>query len=176
MTAGTLPIAKYRIESIDILRGLIMLIMALDHTRDFFHQYGPDPTNVASTTLLLFFTRWITHFCAASFVFLSGVSVILAGSCRSKKQLSLFLIKRGLWLIVVEFVLISLAITFDPQGYRTDQISDPKSMMLFHPVDFGFNLLGVYGVWVLVIVILYFPCRWFSQYKRKNRQWWLSYV
>jgi hypothetical protein len=115
-------------------------------------------------------------FLCGDFVFLSGVSVNLAGSRRSKKQLSLFLIKRGLWLIVVEFVLISLAITFDPQGYRTDQISDPKSMMLFHPVDFGFNLLGVYGVWVLVIVILYFPCRWFSQYKRKNRQWWLSYV
>src|ERR1700709_2749769 len=97
-----------------MLRGLIMLIMAIDHTRDFFHAYSPKPTDLATTTPILFFTRWITHFCAALFVFLSGVSANLAGTSRTKKQLSLFLIKRGLWLIAVEFVVLTFAITLDP--------------------------------------------------------------
>lgn len=391
-----IPGTKYRIESIDILRGLIMLIMAIDHTRDFFHAFSPKPANLATTTPILFFTRWITHFCAALFVFLSGVSVNLAGTRRTKKQLSAFLIKRGLWLIVVEFVLITFAITFDPlyhllifqiiwviavsmivlavliwlplpaiavigallffghdilthitlpatgtsgflwkflftavvlfqqvdsthsilvlytvmpwmgvmlcgyvlgqvyhssfdparrkkilftagialillfavlrafniygdpapwsvqkntalsvisffnvskyppsllylcmtigpgllllsavekvnnsftrllivygnvpffyyvlhfylirvfniilffaQGYTTKNMVTPKSIMLFRPVEYGVNLFGVYVVWFLVIATLYFPCRWFSNYKRTHRQWWLSYL
>ncbi|WP_295721964.1 heparan-alpha-glucosaminide N-acetyltransferase domain-containing protein [Mucilaginibacter sp.] len=99
------PVTKYRIDSIDILRGLIMLIMALDHTRDFFHTFSPKPTDLATTTPILFFTRWITHFCAAIFVFLSGLSANLAGTRRTKKQLSGFLIKRGLWLIIVELII-----------------------------------------------------------------------
>jgi len=110
----TLPVKKYRVESIDILRGLIMLIMALDHTRDFFHAFSPRPTDLATTTPVLFFTRWITHFCAPLFVFLSGISANLAGTRRSKKQLSLFLVQRGLWLIAVDFAVISFAITLDP--------------------------------------------------------------
>jgi len=114
MQATTIPATKYRIESIDILRGLIMLIMALDHTRDFFHAHSNNPTDLATTTPILFFTRWITHFCAALFVFLSGVSANLAGGRRTKKELSLFLIKRGLWLIVVEFIFITFAFTLDP--------------------------------------------------------------
>lgn len=114
MPAKTLSATKYRIESIDLLRGLIMLIMALDHTRDFFNLHTPDPTDLATTTPVLFFTRWITHFCAALFVFLSGISANLAGSRRTKGQLSSFLIKRGLWLIAVEFVLITFAFTLDP--------------------------------------------------------------
>jgi len=73
------PVLKQRISSIDILRGLIMLIMALDHTRDFFYYAGQNPTNLATTTPLLFFTRWITHYCAPTFVFLSGVSAYLSG-------------------------------------------------------------------------------------------------
>jgi uncharacterized membrane protein len=113
----TLParVVKYRIESIDILRGLIMLIMALDHVRDFFHAAIPanDPTNLATTNVFLFFTRWITHFCAPLFIFLSGISAHLAGTRRTKKELSLFLIKRGLWIIFIELV-ISFAHTLDP--------------------------------------------------------------
>ena len=114
MATVTLPVKKYRVESIDILRGLIMLIMALDHTRDFFHAFSPRPTDLATTTPVLFFTRWITHFCAPLFVFLSGISANLAGTRRSKKQLSLFLVQRGLWLIAVDFAVISFAITLDP--------------------------------------------------------------
>ncbi|MES2426220.1 MAG: heparan-alpha-glucosaminide N-acetyltransferase domain-containing protein [Bacteroidota bacterium] len=117
MTASIKPLLKQRIESIDILRGLVMLIMAIDHTRDFLHMGHPEPTNLAITTPILFFTRWITHFCAPIFVFLSGVSAYLAGTRRTKSQFSAFLIKRGLWLLVVEFVFITFAITADP-GYH----------------------------------------------------------
>src|SRR5271167_3223572 len=105
---------KTRIASIDLLRGLVMLIMAVDHVRDNFLFGSPDPTDLAITTPLLFFTRWITHFCAPTFVFLSGISAYLAGTRRTKSEFSAFLIKRGLWLLVVEFVLITLAITLDP--------------------------------------------------------------
>ena len=65
---------SYRIDSIDLLRGLVMIIMALDHTRDFFHREGMtgDPLNLATTTPFLYFTRWITHLCAPIFVFLAG--------------------------------------------------------------------------------------------------------
>jgi uncharacterized membrane protein len=108
------PGPKQRISSIDILRGLVMLIMAIDHVRDFFSFHHPEPTNLAITTPLLFFTRWITHFCAPTFVFLSGISAYLAGTRRTKSQFSAFLIKRGLWLLVVEFVFITFAITLDP--------------------------------------------------------------
>jgi len=106
--------SKQRIASIDILRGLVMLIMAIDHVRDFFNYHHPEPTDLAITTPILFFTRWITHFCAPTFVFLSGISAYLAGTRRSKKQFSTFLIKRGLWLLAVEFLVITLAITLDP--------------------------------------------------------------
>jgi len=116
MSTLTEPAGKKRIESIDILRGVIMLIMALDHTRDFFHIGGPtsDPTNMATTTPILFFTRWITHFCAPNFVFLSGISAYLAGTRRTKSELSGFLIKRGIWLVFVEVVLLTLAFTLNP--------------------------------------------------------------
>ena len=104
-----------RIESIDLLRGLVMIIMALDHTRDFFHiaALTDDPLNLNTTTPQLFFTRWITHFCAPVFVFLSGTSAYLQSARKSKKELCLFLIKRGLWLIMAEIVIINLIFSFD---------------------------------------------------------------
>ena len=394
------PSGKQRIESIDILRGAIMLIMALDHTRDFFHVAGhkSDPTDMATTTPILFFTRWITHYCAPNFVFLSGISAYLAGTRRTKSELSSFLLKRGAWLVLVEVVLLTFAFTlnpfynfvilqvlwviglsmiilgllvraplwligaigaliffghdvldyiplsksgagfvvehllftakgtvyqlnpnhfvfdlyalipwtgimllgyvfgqlytsaFDParrikilrytglgalavfvllrffnlygdpdpwgpqrngvytflsflnvskyppslfyslmtigtglvvlsfteniknkvtaiiivygnvpflyyimhfyllrfisvivffaQGFHTNQIVDPthQNAFLFEPPHYGFNLGGVYLIWLLVVIILYFPCRWFSRYKKTHRQWWLSYL
>lgn len=117
MTALTGPGQKQRIPSIDILRGLIMLVMALDHTRDYIHLNNPSPTDLATTTPILFFTRWITHFCAPLFIFLSGISAHIAGTRRTKARLSAFLIKRGLWLIVIEIAVISFALTLDP-GYH----------------------------------------------------------
>ena len=105
-----------RIESIDILRGIVMVIMALDHVRDYFHIGAnvDNPLNLETTTTILFFTRWITHFCAPIFVFLSGISIYLQSLRKTKTQLSLFLIKRGVWLIVVEIVIISFGWSFNP--------------------------------------------------------------
>jgi uncharacterized membrane protein len=106
---------KQRIQSIDILRGIIMAIMALDHVRDFFHDAGnQDPTDLQTTTPVLFLTRWITHFCAPTFVFLSGVSVYLQSLRKTKKELSFFLLTRGLWLIVAELTIVSFGWSFDP--------------------------------------------------------------
>lgn len=107
-----------RISSIDILRGVIMLIMALDHTREYFHwsafRPGLSPTDLATTTPAIFFTRWITHYCAPTFLFLSGLSAYLSGQKKTRKELSSFLIKRGLWLVVCEIVIMTLILTFDP--------------------------------------------------------------
>ncbi len=102
-----------RIESIDILRGIVMVIMALDHARDYFHT-SDSPLNLATTTPFLFFTRWITHYCAPIFVFLSGTSIYLQSLRKTKKVLQSFLIKRGLWLIFVEIAFITFAWTFNP--------------------------------------------------------------
>ena len=109
-------LTRQRIASIDILRGIVMVIMALDHCRDFFHiaAITDQPTNMETTTPILFFTRWITHFCAPIFVFLSGTAAFLNGQKKTTAQLSGFLLKRGIWLIIVETVIISLALTFNP--------------------------------------------------------------
>src|SRR5436190_5064254 len=114
-----LSVNTKRIESIDLLRGLVMIIMAIDHTRDFFHSeaFTGDPLDPASTTPFLFFTRWITHFCAPTFLFLSGVSAFLSGQKRTKKDLSIFLLTRGLWLILLEATLVTFGWRFDP-GYH----------------------------------------------------------
>ena len=104
-----------RITSIDLLRGLIMIIMALDHARDYFHAdaylYAPLDLDKASVTL--FFTRWITHFCAPVFMLLAGVSAFLVGQKKSKKELSFFLLTRGLWLILLEFTVVNFGWNFD---------------------------------------------------------------
>ncbi len=103
-----------RIESIDLLRGLVMLIMALDHVRDYFHAgaFLYDPLDLDKTTPVLFFTRWITHFCAPVFMFLAGTSAFLVGQKKAKKDLSLFLLKRGLWLVFLELVIVNFGWNF----------------------------------------------------------------
>ena len=104
-----------RIDSIDYLRGVVMVIMALDHTREYFH-FGSmvnDPTNLASTTPILFFTRFITHYCAPVFIFLSGSSALLYGASKTKAELSKFLFTRGLWLILVDVVINNFLWWFD---------------------------------------------------------------
>ena len=107
---------KHRIESIDLLRGVVMVIMALDHVRKYFH-YGSffiDPTDLATTTPAIFFTRWITHFCAPVFVFLAGTSAYLYGSKGKKtKDVSWFLFSRGVFLIFLELTILNFGWTFD---------------------------------------------------------------
>jgi uncharacterized membrane protein len=111
---STVPPAKTRIASIDLLRGLVMLIMAIDHLRDMLHLGHPNPTDLQTTTPALFFTRWVTHFCAPTFIFLSGLSAFLAGKRRSTNEMAGFLLKRGLWLILVDLVIINFAASADP--------------------------------------------------------------
>src|SRR5271170_8154778 len=97
---------RVRLESIDVLRGVIMIVMALDHTRDFFSSSGLNPTDPATTTIPLFFTRWITHFCAPVFFLLTGTGAYLSLRKKSKSELSRFLFTRGLWLIFLELVVV----------------------------------------------------------------------
>src|ERR1700730_7868090 len=96
---------RVRIESIDVVRGVIMILMALDHVRDFFGNSGFNPTDPATTTIPLFFTRWITHFCAPVFFLLTGTGAYLSLRRQSKHGLSQFLFTRGLWLIFLELTL-----------------------------------------------------------------------
>src|SRR3984893_2035132 len=96
---------RVRIESIDVVRGVIMILMALDHVRDFFGNSGFNPTDPAQTTIPLFFTRWVTHFCAPVFFLLTGTGAYLSLRRKSKRELSQFLFTRGLWLIFLELTL-----------------------------------------------------------------------
>ncbi|HRH70211.1 MAG TPA: heparan-alpha-glucosaminide N-acetyltransferase domain-containing protein, partial [Flavobacteriales bacterium] len=133
--------------SLDLLRGIVMVIMALDHVRDFFHHgllFGPDPMDLGTTTPALYFTRWITHFCAPVFVFLAGTSAFLYGRTRSKAQLSRFLWTRGVWMIVAEVVIVALGWSFD--------------------LRFTFTMLAVFwaiGVSMIALAMLvHLPWRW----------------
>lgn len=108
--------ANSRLHSIDITRGIVIIIMALDHVRDFFSYTTYRATDVTQASVSLFATRWITHICAPSFVFLSGISVYLYfKKISNRKSTSFFLLTRGLWLIVIEIFVISFILT---QGYE----------------------------------------------------------
>ena len=131
------PLTKVnRIDSIDLLRGIVMIIMALDHVRDYFHAdaFLYDPLDLEKTSVALFFTRWITHFCAPVFVFLAGTSAFLVGERKGKGALSVFLLKRGLWLIFLELTVVNFAWFFN--------------------IHFNFFIFGVIWVLGLCMVIL----------------------
>ncbi len=107
--------ASKRIQSLDLLKGLVMVIMALDHTRDYFHNaaFLFEPTDPLRTDVPLYLTRWITHFCAPAFSFLAGLSAFLVGKRKSGKELSSFLFKRGLWLVFIEITVVNFSWYFD---------------------------------------------------------------
>lgn len=127
-------VIKKRIQSIDLLRGLVMIIMALDHTRNFFHAgamvFGP--ADLTQTNVPLFFTRWITHFCAPVFMFLTGTSAFLVGQRKPRKELSFYLLTRGLWLVFLELTVVNFGWTFN--------------------IHFPFFVLGV--IWALGIAMI----------------------
>lgn len=102
MTTLTDTPPRRRIDSVDLLRGIVMILMALDHARDYFGGAAIDPTNLATTTAPLFFTRWITHLCAPVFCLLTGTGAYLARGRRTTGELSWFLLTRGLWLVLLE--------------------------------------------------------------------------
>ncbi len=136
-----------RVNAVDLLRGIVMVIMLLDHTRDFAHRevLNFDPTDLTKTNTILFFTRWITHFCAPIFVFLAGTgSYLQTMRGKSKAELSKFLLTRGLWLILLEFAVIRVLVWFN--------------------LDFHFALMlqviWVIGVSMLVLAgLIYLPFR-----------------
>ena len=120
--ANSSQAARTRIDSIDVVRGVIMVIMALDHTRDYFGMPGANPVNLATTTPALFFARWITHFCAPTFFLLTGTGAYLSLSKQTPRQLSQFLFTRGLWLIFLEIVVLRFMMQFNVD-YRVTMLT-----------------------------------------------------
>src|SRR5579863_1001590 len=110
---------RSRIESVDLVRGLIIIVMALDHVRDFFGDLAADPTALSTTTAALFFTRWITHFCAPAFFLLTGTGAYLSLARLSKTELSRYLVSRGVWLIFLELVVMRFALQFNVDFHVT---------------------------------------------------------
>jgi len=151
---------KQRIYSIDLLRGIVMMIMLLDHTRDFVHAGAlqSDPTNPETTTAAIFFTRWITHFCAPIFVFLSGTSIYLQRmNGKTDRELSWFLLTRGLWLVVLEFTVIRFLVTFNLDyasffGFAQVIWAIGVSMIVMAALVFlPVKIVGIAGVLIIVL-------------------------
>jgi uncharacterized membrane protein len=107
---------KNRVESIDLLRGIVMIIMVIDHVRDFFHfdAFLYSPVDISHTSPGLFITRWITHLCAPTFIFLAGVSTYFVAQKKSVSDTSFFLLTRGIWLVLLQLTLIRFFWNFDP--------------------------------------------------------------
>lgn len=141
---------KSRIESIDLLRGIVMIFMALDHVRDYFHAdaFLYDPTDLSKTSVVLFFTRWITHYCAPTFVFLAGTSAFIVGIRKGKKELSSFLVKRGLWLIFLELVVINF-------GWFFNAHFPLVTLLVIWVIGFGMIVLAllVYLPWQAILAL-----------------------
>ena len=153
--------SRGRIDSIDLLRGIVMVIMLLDHTRDFVHRdvlMGFDPTDLAHTNPMLFFTRWITHFCAPVFVFLAGTGTYLQfARGKSKADLSKFLVTRGLWLIVLEFTVVRCAafLNFDYTFFGAMQVIWVLGVSMIALAALIHLPLGVVGAFGLLMIFLH---------------------
>lgn len=144
------PKAKPRLTCIDALRGAVMMVMALDHVRDFFHigAMSFSPTDLSRTTPVLFFTRWVTHFCLPVFMFTAGMGIFLLGQrLPTQWQLSRFLWTRGLWFILLELTVMQLAYNF----------SFSPHYMIF------LLILWIFGICMLAMAMLiHVPFRWLA--------------
>ena len=147
---GSYVTASSRLSSIDAIRGTVMIIMALDHVRDFFHASAISfsPTDLTRTTPVLFFTRWITHFCFPVFMFAAGMGAFLYGQRgRTRGQLSRFLLTRGLWFIVLELTVMRVAYDF------SFSLSFPVLLLI----------LWIFGVCMIALAALvHLPVRWLT--------------
>ena len=160
---GERPAGRARLDSVDLLRGLVMVVMALDHTRDFFHcsgfYFNFDPTDLSRTYTALFVTRWVTHFCAPVFIFLAGTGAFLSASRgKSKSELSRFLFTRGLWLVLLELTFLRVAWFFDfillaqpvqviwCLGWSMVALSVLIYLPLWTITAFGVSMIGVHNL------------------------------
>jgi uncharacterized membrane protein len=146
ISAASPVLKRSRIQSIDLLRGIVMIIMALDHVRDYFHDkaFLYSPEDLSQTTAPIFFTRWITHFCAPVFVLLAGISAYLYGEKKGKKALSFFLFTRGVWLVIAEMFIVTLGWTFN----------------ILYPF-FNLQVIWATGISMLVLAVIIYMKRWF---------------
>ena len=153
-------VPRMRIDAVDLVRGIVMVIMLLDHTRDFIHvdALRYDATDLTRTTVALFFTRWITHFCAPAFVFLAGTAAYLQGvRGKSRQTLSAFLVKRGLWLMLLEvtFVRLSMLWNADPKflGFLQVIFAIGLGMVVLGGLVrfFSWKPIGVFGVAIVAL-------------------------
>lgn len=150
---------RARIDSIDLLRGIVMVLMMLDHTRDFVHNAALqfDPLDLSQTNVWLFFTRWITHFCAPVFVFLAGTGTYLQfARGKSKAELSRFLISRGLWLILLEFTVVRFGVffTFDPKllGFmQVIWVIGVSMIILAALIHLPLSVIGTFGLLMIAL-------------------------
>jgi uncharacterized membrane protein len=154
-TDSTAP--KQRLESVDLLRGLVMVIMALDHVRDHLHlgAMTNDPTDLAHTTPAIFLTRWITHLCAPVFVFLAGTGAFLWGARgRTKDEISRYLLTRGLWLVVLELTVVNwewnMSVTFSFFFAQVIWALGWSMVALAVLVRLPLPAIGAFGWWMIL--------------------------
>ncbi len=150
---------RLRIDSIDLLRGIVMVIMMLDHTRDFVHSgaFLFDPTDLTKTTPALFFTRWITHFCAPVFVFLAGTGTYLQfARGKTNRELSKFLLTRGLWLILLELTVVRMGVFFNADyrffGFlQVIWVIGMSMIILALLIHLPLKVIGVFGIAMIAL-------------------------
>jgi uncharacterized membrane protein len=153
------PPTRQRVDSIDLLRGLVMVIMMLDHTRDYFSAatFQFDPTDLTKTTAALFFTRWITHYCAPVFFFLAGTGAYLRRARgATPMEMTTFLVSRGVWLIALELTVIRALISFDvlPHGvyvFQTIWALGWSMIVLAALVHLPLSVTGVFGLTMIAV-------------------------